>query len=120
MKTLIRKKLLENETKVGLRSYEIDHLISNNESVKVVIDNPSLPEHNQYMILTPRELKQGKVINTQQSKFSDQTYLLLEFAWKGIKDLDENPGINFETKKRLSEDAVANYVLKILNEHNYI
>lgn len=102
MKVLIKKKIYLG--RVELRDYEVDRLVENKITVKVVIDNPEIPEHREYMILTPTELKDGQYINTQFSKFNKgQTYLLRGYKWKGIKNLDEAPSIDINAKKRMSQ-----------------
>lgn len=104
MRTLIKKKLWLGHT-VELRDYEVDNLIKWNKPVKVIIDNPALPEHDEYMILRPAQLKKGRVNNTQHSKFNEgQTYLLVGYKWKGTKpQKEEQVEISLDTRKKLSE-----------------
>lgn len=104
MRVLIKKKLWLGNT-VELRDYEVDNLIKYNQTVKVVIDNPALPEHEEYMLLRPAQLKKGRVNNTQHSKFNEgQMYLLVGFKWKGTKPLkEESVEISIDTRKKLAE-----------------
>ncbi len=104
MKVLVKKKLWLGHM-VELRDYEVNNFIKYNQTIKVVIDNPDIPEHNQYMILRPAQLKKGRVTNTQYSKFNEgQTYLLIGYKWNGKTiQKDEEIDINFDTRKKLSE-----------------
>ncbi len=73
--------------RVELRDYEVDALVANNETVKVLLENPKIPQHNEYMILTPEQLSGGQYINTQFSKINKgQTYLLRGYKWKAEKE----------------------------------
>lgn len=104
MRTIIRTKLLLGP-KVELRDYEVNKLVKAGKSVRILIDNSALPQHDEYMILTPGQLKKGRINNTQFSKYNyGQTYLLMEFDWVGKKmEREEDVSININTRMRLSE-----------------
>ena len=95
MKTLTKKKTYMGN--VELRDYEVDKLLAYNQPVRVNIGD-------EYMILTPAQLKKGTVINTQQSIITKgQTYRLIGYPWRPKRDTDEQVTINFETKSKLSD-----------------
>lgn len=84
METIVKKKIYMG--RVELRDYEVKKFLRNKSTVKVVINNSQIPQHGEFMILTPEELEQGQYINTQFSKYNPgQTYLLRGYKWKGKK-----------------------------------
>lgn len=89
MKTIARTKLnlKGNKQWVELRSYEIEKPIAYKKSVRVVACQSKEPRecfhtNEEYMTLTWRQLKKGKVLNTQKSQFPPfSTYLMLEYEF---------------------------------------
>lgn len=81
MKVIYKKKIYQG--KVELRDYELRKLLLDKESVKIWVGD-------EYMDLTYRDLKtKGSISNTQYSIINEgQTYRLIGFDWKPIKDLD--------------------------------
>lgn len=93
MKTLTRKKLY-NGNLFEVRSYERDQAIKNGKNVKLIFEN-------EYMILTPTQLKkEGQFINTQYSKInSGQTYGMYGYEWKGKPFREEEVSLNVNPNK---------------------
>lgn len=94
MRTLVKTKLHPKETHtfVQLRDFEIEYPIQNKQSVTVVHcleedkDERRFCTHDkeEKMILTWRQLKQGRIVNTMTSMFPDSkhpTYLMIEYRW---------------------------------------
>lgn len=95
MKTVHKKKLYNG--KVELRDYEVDRLVKHKLSVRVFVGD-------EYMDLTPSQLKRGIVVNTQHSIYNEgQTYKLIGYEWKGKKYKEEDTTIPVNVKLRLKE-----------------
>lgn len=96
MKIIYKKKIYNGMAE--LRDYEVERLLINKDSVKIIIDN-------EYMVLTPTELKiKGRISNTQYSIYNEgQTYKLIGYRWKPTGRLEEQITIPFDVKTRLAE-----------------
>lgn len=95
LKVIYKKKIYNGMCE--LRDYEVNNLVNKNQEVKIIIGD-------EFMILTPSELKQGKVINTQHSIYNKgQTYKLIGYRWRPTGRLDEQITMPFATRLRLGE-----------------
>lgn len=98
--TITRRKLFNGMFEI--RDYEREAGLKTNGKVKLVLEIEGEP--GQEMILTHKQLKNGKFINTQYSKFKAQTYGIWGYEWKPSVNADEQVSINTDVMQRLAQE----------------
>lgn len=96
MKVIVKKKVYNGMAE--LRDYEVDRFVKYKQTVKIVIGD-------EYMILTPSELRKGRITNTQHSIYDpNQTYKLVGYRWHPKKEIvHEQLSIDTTVMQRLGE-----------------
>lgn len=91
----IRKKKIFNGN-VELRDYEVERFKKTGVRVWV---------NDEFMDLSPKDLRLGKIINTQYSRFNlGQTYKLVGFPWNPNGKQKELFNVNINVFQRIREN----------------
>jgi hypothetical protein len=96
MNIIYKKKIYNGMAE--LRDYERDRFIKSGKPLKVIFND-------EFMMLTPAQLKKGIFINTQKSIINaGQTYNIYGWRWKPTGRIEEQFSIPFDVKSRLAEE----------------